>query len=402
LVKRVPGNFLRGLWSALVVIGSLTWLAAVAGWLRGARRVPVLREAAEAQKPIGRYPSVSVVVAARDEEAGVGEALGSVLDQDYPGGLEVLAVDDRSTDRTGGIIADLAARRPDRLKSLKVDRLPDGWLGKNHALYRGATEAEGEWLLFTDADVRFSQDCLELAMRYAQTERLDHLTLAPELLSRGVALKSFVTAFTFVFGVTQRPWRAPDPDAKEAVGVGAFNLLKKEAYLRAGTHEAIPLRPDDDMRLARLLKDAGCSQGVAYGTGCVSVEWHKTLGGAIKGLEKSIFPGVDYRLSALVAASLLLFLTNVWPFAGVFLARRRAMRLLFGADVLAIVTMYAYGPRVSGYSLSPLYLPLHPFGMGAFIYASFRSAYVALARGGIEWRGTFYPLRLLKGDSRSS
>ena len=397
----MPGKFLRGLWTALVVIGSLAWLAAVAGWFRGARRVPVLREAAEAQKPIGRYPSVSVVVAARDEEAGVGEALGSVLDQDYPGDLEVLAVDDRSTDRTGGIIADLAARRPDRLKSLKVDRLPDGWLGKNHALYRGATQARGEWLLFTDADVRFSPDCLELAMRYAQTERLDHLTLAPELLSRGVALKSFVTAFTFVFGVTQRPWRAPNPDAKEAVGVGAFNLLKKEAYLRAGTHEAIPLRPDDDMRLARLLKDAGCSQGVAYGTGCVSVEWHQTLGGAVKGLEKSIFPGADYRLSALVAASLLLFLTNVWPFAGVFLARRRAMRLLFGADVLAIVAMYAYGPRVSGYSLSPLYLPLHPFGMGAFIYAALRSAYVALVRGGLEWRGTFYPLRVLKGDTRS-
>ena len=396
----MPGKFLRGLWTSLVVIGSLAWLAAVAGWFRGARRVPVLREAAEAQKPIGRYPSVSLVVAARDEEAGVGEALGSVLDQDYPGGLEVLAVDDRSTDRTGGIIADLAARRPDRLKSLKVDRLPDGWLGKNHALYRGATEAGGEWLLFTDADVRFSPDCLELAMRYAQTERLDHLTLAPELLSRGVALKSFVTAFTFVFGVTQRPWRAPNPDAKEAVGVGAFNLLKKEAYLRAGTHEAIPLRPDDDMRLARLLKDAGYSQGVAYGTGCVSVEWHQTLGGAVKGLEKSIFPGVDYRLSAIVAASLLLFLTNIWPFAGVFLARRRPLRLLFGADVLAVLAMYAYGPRVSGYSLPPQYVLLHPFGMGTFIYAAFRSAYVALARGGIEWRGTFYPLRLLKkGDS---
>jgi glycosyltransferase involved in cell wall biosynthesis len=394
----VPGKLLRGLWTALVVLGSVAWLAAVAGWFRGARRVPVLREAAKAAKPLDHYPSVSVVVAARDEEAGVGEALGSVLDQDYPGSLEVVAVNDRSTDHTGGIIADLAALRPDRLRPLEVEELPEGWLGKNHALHRGAAEAKGEWLLFTDADVRFSPDCLELAMRYAEIERLDHLTLAPELLSRGVALKSFVTAFTFVFGVTQRPWRASDPDAKEAVGVGSFNLLKREAYLRAGTHGAIRLRPDDDMRLARLLKDAGYSQGVAYGTGCVSVEWHQNLGGAVKGLEKSIFPGVDYRLSAIIAASLLLFLTNIWPFAGVFFARRRSMRLLYGADVLAVLAMYAYGPRVSGYSLPPLYAALHPFGMGTFIYAALRSAYVALARGGIEWRGTFYPLRLLKGD----
>jgi hypothetical protein len=105
---------------------------------------------------------------------------------------------------------------------------------------------------------------------------------------------------------------------------------------------------------------------------------------------------VDYRLSAIVAASLLLFLTNVWPFAGVVLARRRAMRLLFGADVLAVLAMYAYGPRVSGVALSPLYTALHPFGIGVFIYAALRSAYVALAKGGIEWRGTFYPLRVLK------
>ncbi|HEX5849387.1 MAG TPA: glycosyltransferase [Rubrobacter sp.] len=397
---RLMRRAIRSLVTLLAVFGSLAWIVAVAGWFRGARRVPVLRETAEANEPIGRYPSVSVVVAARDEEAGVGEALWSVLDQDYPGELEVLAVDDRSTDRTAEIIAGLAALRPGRLRMLKVDRLPDGWLGKNHALYRGAAEACGEWLLFTDADVRFSPDCLELAMRYAEHKRLDHLTLAPELLSHGVALKSFVTAFTFVFGVTQRPWRAADPTAREAVGVGAFNLLKREAYGRAGTHEAIPLRPDDDMRLAKLLKEAGYSQDVAYGTGCVSVEWHQTLGGAIRGLEKSIFPGVDYRLSAIIAASLLLFLTNVWPFAGVFLARRRAMRLLYGADVLAIVAMYAHGPKVSGYSLSPLYLPLHPFGMAAFIYAALRSAYVALVRGGIQWRGTFYPLRVLKGDDR--
>lgn len=395
----MPGRvILRGAWTLLAVLGSLAWLAAVVGWFRGARRVPILREVAEAGKPIDQYPSVSVVVAARDEEAGVGEALGSVLDQTYPGHLEILAVDDRSADRTGEILAGLASERPDRLRSLKVDRLPDGWLGKNHALYHGVGESEGEWLLFTDADVRFSPDCVREAIQYALNENLDHLTLAPELISRGAALKSFVAAFTFIFGVTQRPWRAPDPNTREAVGVGSFNLLKREAYLRAGTHRAIRLRPDDDMRLARLLKEAGYSQGVAYGTGFVSVEWHKTVAGAVKGLEKSIFPGVDYRLSAILLASFLLFLTNVLPFAGFFFARRRAMRLLFGADVLAVLAMYAYGPRVSGYSLSPFYAALHPFGIAVFIYAALRSAFVTLSRGGIEWRGTVYPLRLLKED----
>ena len=181
--------------------------------------------------------------------------------------------------------------------------------------------------------------------------------------------------------------------------MGAFNLLKREAYLRAGTHGAIRLRPED-MGLARLLKESGYSQGVAYETGSVSVEWHETLAGAVRGLEKSIFPGVDYRLSLILLASLMLFSTNILPFFGVIFARRRAVRLLFGADVLAVVAMYAYAPRASGSTLSPLYAALHPFGIGIFIYAALRSAWVTVAKGGIEWRGTSYPLRRFKqGDS---
>ena len=276
------------------------------------------------------------------------------------------------------------------------ERLPDGWLGKNHALYLGAEEAKGEWLLFTDADVRFAPGCLEDAVGYAQSAGLDHLTLATEIISRRIALRSFVAAFVLVFEVTQRPWRAADPRAREAVGVGAFNLVRREAYRRAGTHRAIRLRPDDDMRLGRLLKKAGYRQGVAYGSGSVSVEWHRTLQGAVRGLEKSMFPGLDYRLSTALSASGALFLTNVLPFAGVFLAHRTATRLLFGVDVLVVFAMYAYGPRRSGSGIPPLYAALRPFGVGVLIYAMLRSAYTTLANDGIEWRGTRYPLELLK------
>ncbi len=168
-----------------MALGSVAWLSAAAGWFRGVRRVPVLREVGKNLEPIDRYPSASVVVPARDEEAVVGEALGSLLDQDYPGSLEVLVVDDRSTDRTGEIIAGLAARYPERLTALRVDDLPEGWLGKNHALYRGAEEARAEWLLFTDADVRFAPGCIKEAVYYALSENLDHLTLSPELVRGG-------------------------------------------------------------------------------------------------------------------------------------------------------------------------------------------------------------------------
>jgi glycosyltransferase involved in cell wall biosynthesis len=364
------------------------------GWFRGTGRVPVFAELGETDEPTQQYPSVSVVVAARDQEEALEATVRSLLEQDYPGRLEVVAVDDRSTDGTGDVLSRILAGAPGRLKPLRVDELPAGWLGKNHALDLGACTAEGEWLLFTDADVGFSPGTLKRAVRYAQSEGLDHLTLAPELVSRGVALRSFVAAFVLVFEVTQRPWRAPDPAAREAVGVGAFNLVRREAYGRAGTHAAIRMRPDDDMRLARLLKEAGFRQGVAQGAGLVRVEWHKTLAGAVRGLDKSMFPAVDYRLSAALLAALALFATNVLPFPGMILARRAATRLLFGSNVALVVAMYARGSRRLG--PPTYYAALHPFGTGALIYAMLRSTYRALARGGIEWRGTFYPLDGLK------
>ena len=381
---------------ALAAVGALTWIALAVDWFRGVRRVGVLHEARRNRQPLERYPSVSVIVPARNEEEGVERALRSLFAQDYPGPFEILAVDDRSTDRTGEIFARLASERPEVLRVIRVEDLPDGWLGKNHALYLGAKEAVGEWLLFTDADVRFSPGCLEEAVNYAVSEDLDHLTLAPEIVSRGVALRSFVAVFTLVFEVTQRPWRATDPLSSVAIGVGAFNLMRREAYLAAGTHRAIRARPDDDMRLGRLVKDAGFRQAVAYGTGSVSVEWHRTLAGAVRGLEKSMFPAMDYRTSTALFASLALFLTNVMPFAGVIMARRGPARLLFGLNVLIVVAMYAYGAKRSGSRTSPLYAALHPFGAAVFIYAMLRSTCRALASGGVEWRGTKYPLDLLK------
>ena len=237
----------------------------------------------------------------------MGEGVKSMLAQDHSGTLEIIAVNDRSTDRTGEILEELATRYPDKLRVLNVESLPEGWLGKTHALYAGAAQAQGEWLLFTDADVIFAPDCADRAVRYATSKGLDHLTLPPEIVCRSVLLRSFVAAFTLVFEMTQRPWRVGDPQAQEHVGVGAFNLIRRDAYERSGTHRAIRMRPDDDMKLAKLLKRHGFRQGVAYGAGLISVEWHQTLPDAVRGLSKSMFSGLDYRIGATAAGVLMLF-----------------------------------------------------------------------------------------------
>src|SRR5688572_6680630 len=343
-----------------------------------------------------RNPALSVILAARDEERSVNESVVSMLAQDYSGMLEVIAVNDRSTDRTSEILEELATKHADSLRVLNVESLPEGWLGKTHALYIGAAEATGEWLLFTDADVIFSHDCSDKAVRYAIDNGLDHLTLPPEILCNGILLRSFVTAFTLVFEMTQRPWRVSDPQAREHVGIGAFNLMKKVAYEKIGTHCAIRMRPDDDMKLAKLLKRHGFRQGVAYGTGLISVEWHQTLSDAVRGLSKSMFSSLDYRIGATVAGVLMLLLTNVLPVFGLF--SRNMTGTLCRLHILSTFLLYAYRARHFGDKTPWWYAMLHPFGICVFIYAMLRSASTTLVNGGIDWRETRYPLKELKDN----
>jgi glycosyltransferase involved in cell wall biosynthesis len=153
----------------LAAFGSLGWLILGLQWLRGIRNVPTLK-GLHMRAGQDRNPSLSVVLAARDEELSVRESVGSMLAQDYSGMLEVIAVDDRSADRTGEILDDLAREHRYRLRVLHVESLPVGWLGKTYALNTGAAQAAGEWLLFTDADVRFSPGCYEAAVRHRSTE----------------------------------------------------------------------------------------------------------------------------------------------------------------------------------------------------------------------------------------
>lgn len=317
--------------------------------------------------------------------------------QDYSGPLEIIAVNDRSTDRTGEILADLMTRYPDRIRAMNVESLPAGWLGRTHALYVGAARATGEWLLFTGADVILSPDCTDRAVRNAIDNGLDHLTMPPEIVCRSVLLRSIVAAFTLVFEMTQRPWRAGDPRSQEHVGVGAFNLIRKDAYETSGTHRAIRMRPDDDMKLAKLLKGHGFKQGVAYGAGLLSVEWHQTLPGAVRALSKSMFSGLDYRIGATVAGVLMLLLTNV--LSVFYLFSRNTTGTLSRLNIISTFLIYTYRARLFEDETPWWYATLHPIGICVFIYAVLRSAATTIVNGGIEWRETRYPLKELKDNS---
>ena len=383
---------------ALSIFNALVFLAVVIPFailIRHRTAIPRLPGLGEER---GTWPSLSAIVPARDEATSIGRALESLLAQDYPG-LEVIAVDDRSTDATGDVLRELAAR-DGRLVTIRVDDLPAGWLGKNHALWCGAERASAEWLLFTDADVVFAPGALRRAVGYATRHDLEHLTLAPRLVARGPLVRAFVAFFAYVFIALWGAHLANDPRSSRGVGIGAFNLVRRSAYEQIGTMRAISLRPDDDIRLGRRLRAFGIRQRVLNGNEVIAVEWYPTLGAAIRGLEKSLYSSMDYRMLEAAGVLLLLVTTMVWPYAGVALLMgidRILLTAVIACLVAGLAETYrqAMGPLDASAAVS---VALLPFSALCFAYATLRSVVIAETRG-VRWRGTTYPLALLRAQS---
>jgi cellulose synthase/poly-beta-1,6-N-acetylglucosamine synthase-like glycosyltransferase len=338
-------------------------------------------------------PPVAVVIAVKDEEAEVEEALRSVCNLNYTA-YRIVVINDRSTDSTPTILQKMAAGNS-RLTLLTVDSLPEGWLGKNHALYRGYLASSEEWILFTDADVRFERDTLRKAMQLAQQNSLDHLTVLPEVTSRSLLFKSVMYTFAVMLEMKLRPWDASKPSSKASMGIGAFNLLKRSAYELAGTHTVISLRPDDDLKLGERIKQAGLRQEVAYGMGEISLQWYTSLSQFVNGLMKNTFSVANYNLALAFAMALATLLILVLPLPLLLLSGypyNLAGLIILVAQVLAMV--FKRGPRATWWQAL-----LVPFAGLVMVYIIIRSALLTVKQGGIYWRDSFYSLAELKKQS---
>lgn len=364
------------------------WLGAAWDVLRGNRRLR--RLATLETPPPAAWPRVSVVFAARNEAATIGAAVPTMLALDYPD-LEVVAVNDRSEDETGELLDALAARDP-RLIVEHIPSLRPGWLGKNHALHRGAQRATGRWILFTDADVHFRPDALRRAIAHAEAAQLDHLAVVPQLHERGHLLGIGVAAFSLLFALFLRPWKIPDPRSAAHGGIGAFNLVRASTYRRLGGHAPLRLRPDDDVKLGKLMKSGGRSE-FALGAGAVSVEWYATVGQLVRGLTKNAYAGVDYRAWMIlggVAAHALFFF---WPLVALVVTDG-VERWLYLAAVAVMLAVAVENTRADGgRAWHGMFLPV---GLLIMDYILLRSMIVTHGQRGIVWRGTHYPLRELK------
>jgi glycosyltransferase involved in cell wall biosynthesis len=377
------------MWLTLICAGvALLFLgmsASAVFHLRWAQRLPSIEDLASV--PV--EPAVcSVVIAARDEAGRIEGTVRRLLAQREVQ-IEVIVVDDRSSDGTSDIVRRLASEDA-RLKLLRVDALPADWLGKCHACHLGAEAASGAWLLFTDADCWLKPDVLARAWRVAARERADHIALTPGVAARTAAARAWHIAFlirlaNWFSGVNRDRPRA-------YLGMGAFNLVRTAAYRRCGGYEALRLTVVDDIRLGLLIHRAGFRTRGFIGGDDTECDWGTSVGQMIRIMEKNYFAILDYRLAAALVAGLGGLLTWAAAVAGPIsgnAAGFAAGGALLTLIVPARIVTQRLGWPASAAALTPLIYP-------AMFYAMLRSAWFTMRQGGVRWRETFYPLDLLR------
>ena len=350
------------------------------------------------REPSGHVPRVSIVVPARNEADHIEAALRSLLELDYPD-YEVIAVDDRSDDETGEAMDLLSESRPSqptsgsRLQVLHIEYLPAGWLGKTHAMWRGAQITTGDWILFTDADVVFRSDALRRAIAYAEREKADHAVLFPTMVMSSAGERMMIAFFQSQFVFARLPWKVSDPKSRDAIGVGAFNLIRRQVYERIGTYERMRLEILDDMRLGEIVKQEGFRQRVAFGRGLLRLRWVFGTYGMVRNLTKNGFAILRFNGWFLLLAVCGILLVNVGPYVGAMFAPGWA-RAGFGVALATLIAIYV---GMSWHSdVPPYYVLLHPIGALLFCYALVRSAVLTLLHDGVDWRGTHYSLAELR------
>jgi cellulose synthase/poly-beta-1,6-N-acetylglucosamine synthase-like glycosyltransferase len=361
-------------------------------------------------------PRVSVIVPARNEEETIEQSLQTLLALDYDN-YEVIAVNDRSTDRTGEIMERIANQRPaenphpltslgqvfpqkageighlGRLRVVHHRELPPGWLGKTHAMWTATNLASGDWLLFTDADVLFKPDSLRRALAYAETEKADHVVLFPRMIMRRPGEYMMIAFFQTMFVFGHRPWKVADPKARDHMGVGAFNLVRRSVYEAVGTYETLRMEVVDDMKLGKVVKNAGFAQRNVFGADLISIQWAKGAMGVVDNLTKNFFAVLSFQWWRTLISAGGMAVLNLGPFLGVWLAHGWA-RVPYG---LALFSMFLIYLGMSWRSAVPAYyFLLHPVSTVLFIYALLRSMVHTLWNDGIVWRGTKYPLEELR------
>jgi len=344
---------------------------------------------------IPNSPKISIIVPARNEEHNIHRCLESLQRIEYPN-IEIIVINDRSTDRTGKIIAEIA-QVDGRVKLIQGSDLPDGWVGKTHAIHQAVSHATGDWFLFIDADVAIHEKAPLIALSYC---------LSNDLKMLSIFLKSSFKTFweniimPVVFGAIffSNPLeKVNDPDDEAAMASGGFILVNAESYQAIGGHEANKNSVTEDLDLARLAKVNDVPYQFVLGQEIGTTRWYASFREIWEGWSKNIFAGMNYQLSVAVKSILLVFILNILPF--IVLLDQSATLVSKGsynspifwlalAQTLIILGYRFYHAVSQG--LAKGYFFTHPLGSAIFIGIIINSAFRSLTGRGVTWKGRIY------------
>lgn len=344
--------------------------------------------------PPESWPKLAVIVPACNEGDTIEATMRLRLRETYPN-IEFVVVDDRSTDGTGAIADRIAGEDP-RFHVIHNQSLPEGWLGKVHALQKGVETTDSEWILFTDADVHVEPGVLERVIAWGEHRTLDQLTVLPRMKADHFVVKIFNAFFIRIaMSCPAVIYLIESPRIRMAAGAGAFNLIRRAALARTPGMERLRLEVIDDGGLAFLLKDYGARCSVINGASGVSLSWYPSIGAMKRGFEKNAFAIVAYSIPVMLVACAWLIFFEWLPFFALLQRGHPNVQILGGLAALCAVGATAAAARANRSPVAPaIFYPIAALLMSYFM---FRSGVLAVWRNGIVWRGTLYPLKTLRG-----
>lgn len=362
----------------------------------GAGAPPRPQEVGAPRDPLSSgAPLVSVLVPARDEEHRVlAAAVRSMLAQDWPA-LEVIAVNDRSTDATGAILHALA-REDARLRVVEGREPPAGWFGKPHALQQALAEARGPWVLATDADVIFDRRAVRTALALALGEACDAVTLLPRVECLSFWERVFMPAFGWFMLVRMPLARINRPDRREALGVGGFFLVRREALERVGAYAAVRAEVAEDLRMAEILKGGGARLRAEFAPALVRTRMQTGFAEIWEGFTKNLFAGTKFSpASAFLGAGGVLLFSVAPPLVALACAALAASgaggalsRLLL-APTLAVWLIQAatFAALNRRWGVPARYALAVPLAHALFVAILLNSSLRILRGSGVTWKG---------------
>jgi chlorobactene glucosyltransferase len=357
------------------------WLVALATSLLNLLLLPRLRRGAAA--PLHR-PFVSVIIPARDEERAIERTVRAMLAQTYED-LEVIVVDDRSTDRTGAILA--AIGDPRLVVVHGEDDPPPGWLGKPWALAQGSRRARGEILLFVDADIHYEPETVALAVAELQRSGASLVALLPRFVLRGFWENAAMPQLALVALSVIPVWLANrNTNPKLGIGGGPGNLVVRADYDAAG-HEALRGEVVDDVGLARLLRAAGRRTIVVRADDFVSLRMYHGLAEVVDGFTKNLFATMGRNYAVALTGLVLMLIGQLLPYVLLFVSSMRAMAIAIVGTITLVRVVLFTSLR---YRLDNA-LFLHPVLVAVWTWIFLRSMWVTGVRNELRWRGRTYP-----------